>query len=200
MMESGPSSALIMAEPQFLLELQIVPLDQPAYLRPAASLALELAVPAAVSSAERCRGGGGVSETAPAQLSRVAALKADGKRVEIWFQDEARIGQKNKLTRVWAETGSRPTAPRDLGFESAYLFGAVFPALGKAAAIVMPRANTEAMNLHLEEISCHVPADSHAIMFMDNAAWHSSKALRIPETLTLLPLPAQPSPGRPRQA
>jgi len=90
---------------------------------------------------------------------------------------------------VWAQTGSRPTAPRDLGFESAYLFGAVCPALGKAAAIVMPRANTEAMNLHLEEISCHVPADSHAIMFVDNAAWHFSKALRVPRNLTLLPLP-----------
>ena len=90
---------------------------------------------------------------------------------------------------MWAATGSRPTAPRDLGFDSAYLFGAVCPALGKAAAIVMPRANTWAMNLHLEEISYHVASDSHAIMFMDNAAWHSSKALRVPENLTPLPLP-----------
>ena len=53
----------------------------------------------------------------------------------------------------------------------------------------MPRANTEAMNLHPEEISHHVASDSHAIMFMDNAAWHSSKALQVPENLTLLPLP-----------
>ncbi len=52
----------------------------------------------------------------------------------------------------------------------------------------MPRANTMAMNLHLEEISYHVLADSHAIMFLDNAAWHSSKALQVPENLTLLPL------------
>ncbi len=53
----------------------------------------------------------------------------------------------------------------------------------------MPRANTEAMNLHLEEISTHVASDSHAIMFMDNAAWHASKALQVPENLTPLPLP-----------
>ena len=33
-------------------------------------------------------------------------------RVEVWFQDEARIGQKNSLTRVWGQTGSRPVAPR----------------------------------------------------------------------------------------
>ena len=47
-------------------------------------------------------------------------------------QDEARIGQKNSLTRVWGQTGSRPVAPKDLGFASAYLFGAVGPSAGKA--------------------------------------------------------------------
>jgi hypothetical protein len=50
----------------------------------------------------------------------------------VWFQDEARIGQKNSLTRVWGQTGSRPVAPKDLGFASAYLFGAVCPSQGKA--------------------------------------------------------------------
>ena len=47
-------------------------------------------------------------------------MQAPGARVEVWFQDEARIGQKNSLTRVWGQTGSRPVAPKDLGFASAY--------------------------------------------------------------------------------
>ena len=58
-------------------------------------------------------------------------------RVEVWFQDEARIGQKNTLTRVGGQTGSRPAAPNDLGCASAYVFGALGrfrPAQGKAAA------------------------------------------------------------------
>ncbi len=93
------------------------------------------------------------------------------------------------MTRVWAGTGSRPTAPRALGFASAYLFGAVCPADGKAAAILMPKANTSAMGLHLREVSWHVADDADAIMFLDNAAWHSAKALEVPENLTLLPLP-----------
>jgi len=29
-------------------------------------------------------------------------------KVDIWFQDEARFGQQNTTTRVWAEKGSRP--------------------------------------------------------------------------------------------
>jgi len=39
--------------------------------------------------------------------------EAAGKPLEIWWQDEARIGQQDTLTRVWAERGSRPTAPKD---------------------------------------------------------------------------------------
>ena len=31
------------------------------------------------------------------------------KKIEIWFQDEARIGQKNGLVRQWARRGTRPT-------------------------------------------------------------------------------------------
>ena len=33
--------------------------------------------------------------------------------IEIWFQDEARIGQKNGLVRQWARRGSRPRQPAD---------------------------------------------------------------------------------------
>ena len=57
----------------------------------------------------------------------------------MWFADEARIGQKNSLTRVWGQTGSRPVAPKDLGFTSAYVFGAVCPSEGKAAALTEAR-------------------------------------------------------------
>ncbi|MGR2969612.1 hypothetical protein ABMX94_17200, partial [Vibrio vulnificus] len=28
--------------------------------------------------------------------------------VDVWFQDEARFGQQNTTTRLWAERGSRP--------------------------------------------------------------------------------------------
>jgi hypothetical protein len=73
-------------------------------------------------------------------------------------KDEARIGQKNSLTRVWGQTGSRPAAPKDLGFASAYVFGAVCPSAGKAAALIMPICNTVAMNHHLSEISSQVAA------------------------------------------
>ena len=116
-------------------------------------------------------------------------MPAPGARVEVWFQDEARIGQKNSLTRVWGQTGSRPVAPKDLGFASAYVFGAVCPSQGKAAALIMPICNTAAMNHHLCEISSQVAADAHAVVILDGASWHDSHGLVVPGNITLLALP-----------
>ena len=107
----------------------------------------------------------------------------------MWFQDEARIGQKNSLTRVWGQTGSRPAAPQDLGFASAYVFGAVCPVEGKAAALIMPVCNTAAMNHHLSEISSQVAAGAHAVVILDRAGWHRSQGLVVPGNITLLELP-----------
>src|ERR1700748_916033 len=73
----------------------------------------------------------GVFATLGLQLERVRAVQARGARVEVWFQDEARIGQKNTLTRVWGQTGSRPAAPKDLGFASAYGVWCGLPVAGQ---------------------------------------------------------------------
>ena len=77
-------------------------------------------------------------------------------------KDEARIGQKNKVTRRWAKRGTRPSAPHDQRTSSAYIFGAICPAEGKGAGLVLPFCNSEAMALHLEEISAAVASGAHA--------------------------------------
>ena len=104
-------------------------------------------------------------------------------------KDEARVGQKNTITRRWARRGTRPSAPKDQRTASAYLFGAICPAEGKGAAIVMPRCDTAAMSLHLAEISTAVAADAHAVVLLDQAGWHAAKDLIIPGNITLMPLP-----------
>jgi hypothetical protein len=74
----------------------------------------------------------------------------------IWFGDEARIGQKNKITRRWARRGSRPSAPTDQRTASTYIFGAICPKEGKAVGWILPWCNTAMMNLHLAAISADV--------------------------------------------
>ena len=83
--------------------------------------------------------------------------------IEIWFQDEARIGQKNPITRSWARKGTRPRQPADQRYQNAYLFGAICPKMGKGAALMLPFSNTAAMQIHLNEISRHVAPKAMAL-------------------------------------
>ena len=100
---------------------------------------------------------------------------ATGKPVEVWWQDEARVGQQGTLTRIWAERGSRPPAPRDQRYKWAYLFGAVCPARGTGAGLVLPFANATMMTLHLAEISTQVAPGAHAVVVLDGAGWHQRR-------------------------
>ncbi len=111
------------------------------------------------------------------------------KPVEIWFQDEMRLGQKNTRVRQWARKGTRPRQPADQRYQNAYLFGAICPERGTGAAIMMPAADTYAMQRHLEEISKIVSDGAHAVILMDQAGWHTTSALEIPQNLSLMFLP-----------
>jgi hypothetical protein len=71
-------------------------------------------------------------------------------------KDEARIGQKNGLVRQWARRGTRPRQPADQRYDNAYLFGGICPARGVGAALALPYADTDMMQLHLDEISRNV--------------------------------------------
>jgi hypothetical protein len=99
------------------------------------------------------------------------------------------VGQKNKITRRWAKRGTRPSAPHDQRTQSAYIFGAICPRKGKGAGLVMPRCDTQAMTAHLAEISAAVEPGTHAVLILDRAGWHISKALVVPDNITLMPLP-----------
>ena len=47
-------------------------------------------------------------------LDRIARDQGiDPGRLEVWFCDEARVGQKTQLTRRWAKRGTRPVALQD---------------------------------------------------------------------------------------
>jgi len=113
----------------------------------------------------------------------------EGTPVAVWFQDEARIGQKNGRVRIWARKGTRPRLPADQRYQNTYLFGAICPKRGAGAALVLPTANTEAMQLHPDEISKHVACKAHAVVLMDRAGWHSTGKLSVPKNITIILLP-----------
>lgn len=111
------------------------------------------------------------------------------KDVDVWFQDEARVGQRGTVTRTWAAKGTRPRMNRQQQFEYAYIFGAVCPDRDEAVGIVMPSVNSHAMLEHLKAISANIPPGRHAVIVLDQAAWHTTEKVQTFDNLSLLPLP-----------
>ena len=82
------------------------------------------------------------------------------------------MGQKNKIARRWARRGTRPRAPHDQRTSSVYIFGAICPQQGKGAALILPRCDTQAMNLHLAEVSYEL-----RLIRPEQLAWATSRSL-----------------------
>ena len=111
------------------------------------------------------------------------------KNVDVWFQDEARFGQQNTTTRLWAEKGTRPRAVKQQQFEYAYLFGAVCPSTGATEALISPVMNMEVMEQHLALISQKTKNGRHAVIIVDGAAWHQPYLADKFSNLTIIKLP-----------
>jgi DDE superfamily endonuclease len=55
---------------------------------------------------------------------------------------------------------------------------------------VLPRVSAVAMSTFLAAFAQTVSDDTHVVMVLDQAGWHDARALRVPETVTLVSLPA----------
>ena len=100
-------------------------------------------------------------------------------------QDEGRFGRMSTPTRCWAPPGMRPEVPSQQVREYTYVYAAVAAKQGLMTALVLPRADTAMMNLFLEHVSLTF-ADFFLVIQVDQAAWHRSKALVIPENIRLI--------------
>jgi hypothetical protein len=102
---------------------------------------------------------------------------------------QARVGQVGRTGRVWFERGIRPRGLRDIRHSAAWIFGAVCPARDTGVALVLPDATTEGMQLLLDEISLAVEPDTHAVLILDRAGWHTARRLTWPANISPLHVP-----------
>lgn len=109
--------------------------------------------------------------------------------VLVWFQDEARFGQRNTTTKIWAEKGTRPRAVQQQQFEYAYLFGAACVQTGETEAIVVPRSDSNAMHQHLTLISEATPIGKYSVVVMDRASWHQADLASGFDNLCIIHIP-----------
>ncbi len=104
-------------------------------------------------------------------------------------QDEGCFGRVSIPRRAWAPPGMRPQAVREIVRDYTYVYAAVAPAEGKMTALILPSADTEMMGLFLEHVSASF-AKYFVVMQVDQASWHMTKELRIPENIRLIAQPA----------
>jgi hypothetical protein len=101
-------------------------------------------------------------------------------------QDEGCFGRISRAKRCWAPPGVRPHAPAQVVREYIYAYTAVAPALGQMVSLILPEASTSMMNLFLEQVS-QTFSKHFIVMQVDQAGWHSTKDLIIPENIRLIP-------------
>jgi transposase len=122
-------------------------------------------------------------------LRKIISKRPD-KRLRIFFQDEARIGQKGRVCHRWYTKGQRPPGIADQRFTFAYIFAASEVQTDNAFSLILPEVHTAAMQLFLDRFAETIPQTDHVALFLDRAGWHASAGLKVPSCITLVPLPA----------
>jgi transposase len=108
--------------------------------------------------------------------------------VRILFQDEGRFGRISDRRRCWAPMPSRPQVGHQVVREYVYAVTAVNPFDGKIFSLVLPWVDAEGMSIFLKH-TAQAFQDEVCVMILDGAGWHRAKALQVPKTMRLLPLP-----------
>ena len=113
------------------------------------------------------------------------------KQVEVWTQDEARLGLQPIVRRTWAIAGQRPEALHRPVYQWLYTYGFIQPNTGESCFFILPRVNTKVMQIALNTFTQQVNSDNQKliILLLDQAGWHSSHRLRVPDGLILYPIP-----------
>jgi len=111
-------------------------------------------------------------------------------QVRLMFFDEARFGRISDIAYCWCFKGFRPIVP-SLGIrEYMYVYGAIDPISGDSSLIIAPNCNTDWTNAFFDVVSRQFPDDC-ILMVGDNASWHKSKGLFLPNNMELMHIPAR---------
>lgn len=112
--------------------------------------------------------------------------------VEVWAQDEHRVGLQPILRRVWTLPGQRPRAPVWPRYQWCYVVAFVRPATGESFWLLVPRIATDVYSLVLAEFAqaLGIGPAKQVVLVVDQAGWHASRDLVVPDGIHLEFLPA----------
>jgi hypothetical protein len=111
--------------------------------------------------------------------------------VQLWAEDEPRLGLLPVVRRVWAPGGTRPAARVHQRYQWLYGYGLVRPTTGERWWCLLPTGTVAAMQLALAEFArdAGIDARHRAVLVLDGAGWHTSTDLVLPNGIDLVLLP-----------
>jgi hypothetical protein len=125
-------------------------------------------------------------------LREIEDAHPEAQKVELWAEDEARLGLKPLIRRVWAPIGKRPVARFKRGYQWTYLYGFVRPQSGEVYWLILPTVNVGVFSMALDEFAKEVGAgkDKRILLVVDRAGWHTGGEVEVPEGIHLEFLPS----------
>lgn len=84
--------------------------------------------------------------------------------------------------------GVKPIIPYQHKFQTTYLYGSYSPINGDSFVWEVNGVNTTVFQQYLEGLSAHKP-EEYKIVVIDNAGFHSTKNMTIPDNIRLLRIP-----------
>ncbi len=125
---------------------------------------------------------------------RVAKLKEayPTAKVELWCEDEHRLGLNPIIRKAWSPIGERPLAKVHQRYEWTYLYAFARPKAGEVYWLILPTVNAEVFSLALESFAREAGAGKRKriLLVLDRAGWHTAKKLKVPEGIHLEFLPS----------
>jgi transposase len=111
--------------------------------------------------------------------------------VEVWAEDEHRLGLKPVRRRVWAPIGQRPIALGHHRYEWLHVSAFVQPSSGEVVWFLSTGVSKPLFAALLASFARQVGAgrERHVILVLDNAGWHGPEGLTVPDGITLVFLP-----------
>lgn len=105
----------------------------------------------------------------------------------MWCEDEARLGLKPVVRRVWALTGNRPTSNGRHKFESVFVYGFAHPKSGRGRFLILPKANAACMAQALSDFAGWADPDGRKVLVVvvDGSGGHTAKKLAVPPNVVL---------------
>jgi hypothetical protein len=115
-----------------------------------------------------------------------------GRQVELWCEDEARLGLKPVARRVWALRGTRPASNGRHKFAALFVYGVAHPARGRSRFVILPRADPEPMGRALADFVGWADPGGRKVLVLlvDRAGWHTAERLAVPPNVVLHHLPS----------